>query len=126
MGAMTPLLDLGISEFLIKSCLCESFAQKLMHKPCQSCMASREVSNAEKMLFRQLADSITMIPEVYGCEDCSRRGCKGRMAIVFDDSIHADPFSENILRLLKDHAIMFEDFSPQLISDAKKFEHVSF
>ncbi|MDR2432260.1 MAG: GspE/PulE family protein [Puniceicoccales bacterium] len=146
MGAMTRLLDLGISEFLIKSCLRGSIAQKLMRKPCQSCMASRELSDAEKMLFPQLADSIKMVPEVHGCENCSRRGYRGRIAIfdflvrksltnnlstinkeiVFDDFIHADSFPENILRLLKDHAIMFEDVSPQLISDVRKFEHVKF
>jgi type IV pilus assembly protein PilB len=146
MGAITRLLDLGISEFLIKSCLRGSISQKLMRKPCQSCMTLRELSDDEKILFPRLADSIKMVPKVHGCENCSRRGYGGRIAIfdflvkkslatnlstvnreiIFDDFLHADSFFENILRSLKDHAIMFEDVSPQLIYDGRKLGHVKF
>ncbi|MDR2628831.1 MAG: Flp pilus assembly complex ATPase component TadA, partial [Puniceicoccales bacterium] len=146
MGAITRLLDLNISEFLIKSCLRGSISQKLVRKPCQFCMTSRELSDAEKVLFPQLADSIKTIPEGHGCENCSQRGYRGRIAIfdflvkksltnnlstvsqeiVFDDFLHADSFSENILRLLKDHAIMVEDVIPLLANNVREFEHVEF
>ncbi|MDR2776568.1 MAG: GspE/PulE family protein [Puniceicoccales bacterium] len=146
MRAITRLLDLGISEFLIKSCLRGSISQRLMRKPCPSCMTLRKLSDTEKVLFPQLADSIKMVPEVHGCENCSRRGYRGRIAIfdflvkksltnnlstinreiVFDDFLHADSFSENILRLLKDHAIMFEDVIPLLVNDVRKLKHVKF
>ncbi|MDR0742535.1 MAG: GspE/PulE family protein [Puniceicoccales bacterium] len=145
-GAITRLLDLGISEFLIKSCLRGSISQRLMRKPCQFCMTSRELSDAEKVSFPQLADSIKMVPEVHGCKNCSRKGYRGRIAIfdflvkksltnnlsainqeiVFDDFLHADSFSENILRLLEDRAIMFEDVIPLLVNDVQKVEHVKF
>ncbi|MDR1232707.1 MAG: GspE/PulE family protein [Puniceicoccales bacterium] len=143
-GAITRLLDLGISEFLIKSYLRGSISQKLMRKPCQSCMTSRKLSNAEKVLFPRLADSIKTVPKIHGCENCSRRGYRGRIAIfdflvkksltndlstanreiVFDDFLHADSFSENILRLLKDHAIMFEDVIPLLVNGTRELGHV--
>ncbi|MDR2603600.1 MAG: GspE/PulE family protein [Puniceicoccales bacterium] len=150
LGAITRLLDLGISEFLIKSCLRGSISQKLVRKPCQFCMTSRELSDTEKVLFPQLADSIETVPEVHGCENCSWRGYRGRIAIfdflvkksltnnlstasqeiVFDDFLHADSFSENITRLLKDHAIMVEDVSHLLVNDVRngvrKFEHIKF
>ncbi|MDR1457708.1 MAG: GspE/PulE family protein [Puniceicoccales bacterium] len=146
MGAITRLLDLGISEFLIKSCLRGSISQKLMRKPCQSCMTLRELSDGEKVLFPRLADFIKMVPKVHGCENCSRRGYRGRIAIfdflvkkslatnlstigqgtILDDFLHADSFSESILRLLKDHAIVFEDVSPQLINNGRKLDHVKF
>ncbi|MDR1890985.1 MAG: GspE/PulE family protein [Puniceicoccales bacterium] len=146
MGAITRLLDLGISEFLIKSCLRGAISQRLVRKPCQSCMTLRKLSDYEKVLFPRLADSIKMVPKGHGCENCFQRGYRGRIAIfdflikkslaehtsvankevVCDDFSHADSFSENIFRLLKDRTIFFEDISQLLLYDIRNSGHAKF
>jgi type IV pilus assembly protein PilB len=128
-GAITRLVDFGISEHLIKSCLRGAIAQKLARKPCQSCSAMRELSRSERSLLAKFCPALRKVPKTRGCGRCYQTGCVGRTA-VFDflinrnlcaanaiprgratggDFFHAETFADGVSRLLKNGSIVFED-----------------
>ncbi|MDR1401536.1 MAG: GspE/PulE family protein [Puniceicoccales bacterium] len=134
-GSITRLLDFKISEHLIKSCLRGAISQKLLRKPCQSCMTLRELSQREHAIFPQLSEAVRAVPELHGCAQCSRRGYMGRISAfdflinkslvsscqadendsVFDDFIHCETFASSAVKLLKSDCAVFEDVCQLLL-----------
>jgi type II secretory ATPase GspE/PulE/Tfp pilus assembly ATPase PilB-like protein len=138
-GSIRRLLDFKISEHLIKSCLRGAISQKLLRRPCKSCMSLRKASTGETALLRKFRkeEMAAKIPELHGCEKCSQRGYSGRIAafdfliseeliadiptftakkcVIFDDFVHAETFVDSATRLLEGHEVVFEDVCTTLL-----------
>ncbi|MDR2737847.1 MAG: GspE/PulE family protein [Puniceicoccales bacterium] len=127
-GAITRLLDFGISDHLIGSCLRGAISQKLVRKPCPSCVTWKVPSDREKLMIPDIGKN-TKIPEIHGCENCSNRGYKGRVAIfdflvngklvnlpgqaepvgTHDGFLHVETFVASAAKLLKLGMVIFDD-----------------
>ena len=134
-GAISRLLDFKISEYLIKSCLRGAISQKLLRRPCKSCATLRQLSTGEMSLFPQFGGIISAVPELHGCENCSQRGYRGRIAAfdflvnknlidgdrtrhmetVFGDFVRGETFGDSAIRLLRDGHAAFEDVRQMLL-----------
>lgn len=82
-GAITRLLDMGIEEYLISSCLVGVLAQRLVRRLCKNCMEEVLLTHEEK---KELEENGFILPPdtVYvekGCEKCSHTGYRGRIGI---------------------------------------------
>jgi type IV pilus assembly protein PilB len=134
-GSITRLIDFKISEHLIKSCLRGAISQKLLRKPCESCMTLRKLSERERSPLAKSLEVVQTVPELHGCERCSHRGYAGRVAafdllinknltaahgmeeasVVFDDFIHCETFGQSAVKLLKNSGVIFEDIRQMLL-----------
>ncbi|MDR1433032.1 MAG: GspE/PulE family protein [Puniceicoccales bacterium] len=134
-GAITRLLDFKISAYLIRSCLRGAISQKLLRRPCKSCATLRELSAGERSLFSQFKGVISTVPELHGCEDCSRMGYRGRIAAfdflvncdladaeqrrgadtIFGNFVHCETFGDSAVKLLRSGAATFEDVRQMLL-----------
>ncbi|MBI5905070.1 MAG: type II secretion system ATPase GspE [Deltaproteobacteria bacterium] len=82
-GAVTRLLEMGVEEYLLPSCLVGVLAQRLVRTVCGGCSAPREVSAA---LREDLLREAGFVPEGElrqgaGCEACAGTGYRGRSGI---------------------------------------------
>jgi general secretion pathway protein E len=82
-GAVTRLLEMGIEEYLLPSCLGGVLAQRLVRTVCAGCSAPRDVSAA---LREELLREAGYVPEGdlrqgRGCEACAGTGYRGRSGI---------------------------------------------
>ena len=78
-GAITRLVDMGVANYLLASCLVGVLAQRLVRKVCPNC---KEVSNTSREELESLglsADSV--LYRGRGCEECFETGYKGRCAL---------------------------------------------
>jgi general secretion pathway protein E len=82
-GAVTRLLEMGVEEYLLPSCLVGVLAQRLVRTICGKCSAPREVSPALRdEVVREAGsfpDGELMIGR--GCEACGGTGYRGRAGI---------------------------------------------
>ncbi|MDR3143920.1 MAG: GspE/PulE family protein [Puniceicoccales bacterium] len=128
-GAITRLVDFGISEHLIKSCLRGAISQKLARRPCKSCATVRELSDSERSILPKCFSAVRKVPRIHGCDECCQMGSRGRIPAfdflinknfcsagkffrgreIFGDFMHAETFAESVARLLKAGDIIFED-----------------
>ena len=82
-GAVTRLLEMGVEEYLLPSCLMGILAQRLVRTICGKCSVPREVSRA----FREeVVRETGSFPEGElrigkGCEACGGTGYRGRAGI---------------------------------------------
>lgn len=82
MGAIPRLNDIGIPSHLLAGSLIGCLAQRLARKLCTHCRKERKATSEEcKILGVEPANPPTIYDAV-GCEKCSRKGVKGRTAIV--------------------------------------------
>jgi len=82
-GAVTRLLEMGVEEYLLPSCLMGILAQRLVRTICDQCSAPREVPQA---LREDVLRETGSFPEGElrigrGCEACSGTGYRGRAGI---------------------------------------------
>jgi general secretion pathway protein E len=82
-GAVTRLLEMGVEEYLLPSCLMGVLAQRLVRTICEECSASREVPQA---LREDVLRETGSFPEGKlrigrGCEACAGSGYRGRSGI---------------------------------------------
>ena len=82
-GAVTRLLEMGVEEYLLPSCLMGVLAQRLVRTICEECSAPREIPRA---LREDVLRETGSFPEGElrigrGCEACGRTGYRGRSGI---------------------------------------------
>ena len=82
-GAVTRLLEMGVEEYLLPSCLMGVLAQRLVRTICDACSAPREVPQA---LREEVLRETGSFPEGdlrigRGCEACAGTGYRGRSGI---------------------------------------------
>ena len=82
-GAVTRLLEMGVEEYLLPSCLMGVLAQRLVRTICEECSGSREVPQA---LREDVLRETGSFPEGElrigrGCEACAGTGYRGRSGI---------------------------------------------
>jgi general secretion pathway protein E/type IV pilus assembly protein PilB len=84
-SAVTRLMDMRIEPFLIGSSLICSIAQRLARRTCRHCLT--EDKEVPPEVRREIARILRMAPELVkayrgsGCEECSQRGFRGRVAL---------------------------------------------
>jgi general secretion pathway protein E len=82
-GAVTRLLEMGVEEYLLPSCLMGVLAQRLVRTICDACSAPREVPQA---LREEVLRETGAFPEGdqragRGCEACAGTGYRSRSGI---------------------------------------------
>lgn len=82
-GAVTRLLEMGVEEYLLPSCLMGILAQRLVRTICGNCSAPREVSRAfrEEVVRETGAFPEGELRVGRGCEACAGTGYRGRAGI---------------------------------------------
>ncbi len=87
-SAFNRLLDMGMEDFLVSTCIIAVLAQRLVRKLC----GCKEKYNVDKEIKTRigLSDTTTLY-QPHGCSECSNTGYKGRVAIsellVVNDNI---------------------------------------
>jgi len=82
-GAVTRLLEMGVEEYLLPSCLMGVLAQRLVRTICGKCSVPRDVSHA---LREEVVREAGSFPEGElkigrGCDACAGTGYRGRSGI---------------------------------------------
>jgi general secretion pathway protein E len=82
-GAVTRLLEMGVEEYLLPSCLMGVLAQRLVRTICDACSAPRDVPQA---LREEVLRETGSFPEGElrigrGCDACAGTGYRGRSGI---------------------------------------------
>ncbi len=81
LNTIERLLDMDVERYLLGSALAGVISQRLVKKLCPKCRSSRQASDYEKNVFKEvLGMDITDIYTPVGCEECLD-GYKGRIAI---------------------------------------------
>ncbi len=80
-GILNRLVDLGTPRFLVAATLRLVIAQRLLRKPCASCMEWVAADEETKRVCGWENDDPVLIPEVKGCAYCGMTGYSGRTAI---------------------------------------------
>ena len=100
-GAVTRLLEIGVEEYLLPSCLIGILAQRLVRAICGKCSVARKVSQA---LRDDVIRETGSFPEGelragLGCEACGGTGYRGRAGIF-----ELLPVSEGVKELILSRA----------------------
>ncbi|MCU0784390.1 MAG: Flp pilus assembly complex ATPase component TadA, partial [Verrucomicrobia bacterium] len=90
-SAVTRLIDIGVTPFLVASSTRALMAQRLVRKVCKKCAQPYAPTDAELRALNidpAQTGKATFL-KGRGCADCSNTGCRGRMGIfeifVIDD-----------------------------------------
>lgn len=129
-GALSRLRDLGISNFLINSCLRGVISQRLALRPCKHCVTERAPTNDEMQLIGR-DNVIDKVAVCNGCEKCLWRGYLGRTGIfelmqaVGDENRQFEyvrTFEQDVVEKLRAQSVLFSDVSPFFVDKKIAFE----
>ena len=88
-SAFTRLMDMGIEDYLISSCVIGVLAQRLVRKICMKCRESYIPAEDIRQTVR-LKEGMPLY-KAKGCDECNNTGFKGRKCIaeflIVDDAI---------------------------------------
>jgi general secretion pathway protein E len=107
-ASITRLLDMGVEDYLLASCLRGVIAQRLVRKLCTDCRERHKVSPEVATMFK--IPATTSIHEARGCGKCGGTGYRGRTVIYELLAVGPD-----VRHLLSQHAS-----ESQLEGSAKK------
>ncbi len=106
-SAITRLIDMGVKPFLVASSIRAIIAQRLIRKICPKCKEPYTPTQAEVdslQLSSEAMKSSTLFHGA-GCQDCNKRGYRGRAGIfeifVIDDEVRkmiTEKVSSSVLR----------------------------
>ncbi|HEC69659.1 MAG TPA: type II/IV secretion system protein [Candidatus Omnitrophica bacterium] len=98
-SAVTRLIDMGLEPFLVASSLKGVIAQRLVRVLCSNCKRERKISLSQLRKSLGLeplpSDERVGIFEPSGCQECSRTGFKGRVAIF--EVLELDSSFDNLI-----------------------------
>ena len=80
-GAVTRLVDMGVSPYLVADSVVAVISQRLVKKLCPSCKEGKEASERERRLLGVNTGEPCMIFSAVGCSHCSKTGYRGRTAV---------------------------------------------
>ncbi len=87
-SAFARLLDMGMEDYLVASCVVGVMAQRLLRRLCPHC---KEKYIPDGSILSMLGKSTRTIYRPKGCEECNHTGYQGRFSIgellVVDDAI---------------------------------------
>ena len=78
-GAITRLVDMGVSNYLVADALTAVISQRLVKRLCPACKKKGK-TNAREMAMLGLSEPVT-ICRPQGCQYCNNTGYKGRIAV---------------------------------------------
>ena len=78
-GAVTRLVDMGVSSYLVKDSLVAVISQRLVKRLCPVCK-KRSKTTDEEMQLLDIPEPATIFRSV-GCQFCNYTGYKGRIAV---------------------------------------------
>ena len=81
LGAVPRLGDIGVPAHLLAGSLICCMAQRLARKLCQTCRRAKVASPEECRILGADPEDPPTIYEEGGCEQCNKKGTKGRIAI---------------------------------------------
>jgi type IV pilus assembly protein PilB len=81
-AALTRLVDMGAEPFIIASSLTISIAQRLVRRPCQTCIAPYQPDDVTLALLGLVPDDLANATprKGTGCHECGDTGYRGRTA----------------------------------------------
>lgn len=85
-GAFTRLIDMGVSDYLVKDALIGVIAQRLVKRLCPSCKKRSKTTESEMKLLGLEAPAT--VYRARGCPHCSGTGYAGRIAV--HEILHLD------------------------------------
>ena len=80
-GAVTRLLDLKVTPYLLSASLVAVLAQRLVRKICSNCKAEYEPSAGIRKIVEKLSGETAKFYRGMGCKKCRNTGYAGRIAI---------------------------------------------
>jgi type IV pilus assembly protein PilB len=82
-AALTRLVDMGAEPFIIASSLTVSIAQRLVRRPCATCIAPYEPDEVTLSLLGLVAEDLASATprRGTGCPECGGTGYRGRTAV---------------------------------------------
>lgn len=80
-GVITRLIDMGIEPYQVAATLRLCVAQRLVRRLCQKCRKPRQLSPAEAEMIGRPQSAGSTVYEPDGCEECRKRGYKGRVGL---------------------------------------------
>jgi general secretion pathway protein E len=85
-GAIARLLDMGVEDYLVASCLVGVLAQRLVRRLCPSCRAPLKEEDLSRLgaVFREKNTKTPRAGELFhatGCDACGQTGYAGRSVI---------------------------------------------
>lgn len=80
-GVITRLIDMGIEPYQVAATLRLCVAQRLIRRLCQKCRKPRQLSPAEAEMLGQLEVAGATVFDPVGCDECRKRGYKGRVGL---------------------------------------------
>ena len=78
-GAVTRLVDMGVSSYLVKDSLVAVISQRLVKRLCPVCKKRSKTTDEETQLLG-MPEPVTVFRSV-GCQFCNQTGYKGRAAV---------------------------------------------
>ena len=81
LGAIPRLVDIGVPPTLLSGALIGVIAQRLSRRLCPHCKKEKTATEEECKLMQVDPAKPPKIYEAVGCEECSHRGYKGRLAV---------------------------------------------
>jgi len=99
LGAVTRLLDLGLSPNMLAGNIIGVLAQRLLRVLCPKCRRPRRATPAETQILGIESEEPATIHDPVGCEACRNTGYQGRTAVV-----EVLPFSEELDELIAEGA----------------------
>jgi general secretion pathway protein E/type IV pilus assembly protein PilB len=82
LGAIPRLGDIGVPAHLLAGSLICSMAQRLARKLCPHCRRARAATREECRILGYEPDDPPNVYDPVGCDKCSGKGYKGRIAVV--------------------------------------------
>lgn len=99
MGAVTRLLDLGLTPNMLAGNIIGVMAQRLMRLLCRECRKPRRATANDAHILGVDGGDLPVIYEPVGCDACRNTGYQGRTAVV-----EVLPFSEELDELIAEGA----------------------
>ena len=80
-GAITRLVDMGVSSYLVADSLVAVISQRLVKRLCTHCREKIRASEAQARLLGASPDTELYIYKASGCSYCNKTGYRGRIAV---------------------------------------------
>lgn len=106
LGAIPRLNDIGVPAHLLAGSLIGCIAQRLARKLCTHCRKQRVATEEECKILGVDAGKKPMLHDAVGCDKCSRKGYKGRTAIV--EALRVDRGLDELIATNATRRVMME------------------
>lgn len=108
-STVSRLMEIGVSDYLLRSTLLGVVAQRLLRTLCPHCL--KETDSIDEAIWRQLTQPINVklpekINQAEGCLECRNTGYLGRIGIY--EMLRVTPKLKNMIRADTEYRKLFE------------------